>query len=62
MSKTACGSASAAARRPAHFVRLLGERVADGLDVVGVPTSERTEQLAREVGVPPDDARRDAGA
>jgi ribose 5-phosphate isomerase A len=33
------------------FVRLLGERVAAGLDVVGVPTSERTAALAREVGV-----------
>lgn len=35
----------------AWFVRLLGERVAAGLDVVGVPTSERTAALAREVGV-----------
>ncbi|HUG63491.1 MAG TPA: ribose-5-phosphate isomerase RpiA [Methylomirabilota bacterium] len=33
------------------FVRLLGEKVAAGLDVVGVPTSERTADLAREVGV-----------
>lgn len=36
----------------AHFVKLLGERVAGGLDVVGVPTSEATERLARECGVP----------
>lgn len=36
----------------AHFVRLLGERVKKGLDVRGVPTSEATERLAREVGVP----------
>jgi ribose 5-phosphate isomerase A len=36
----------------AHFVRLLGERVAAGLDVVGVPTSEATARLAREVGIP----------
>lgn len=36
----------------AHFVRLLGERVKKGLKVVGVPTSEATEKLAREVGVP----------
>ncbi len=35
-----------------HFVRLLGEKVRDGLKVVGVPTSERTAELAREVGVP----------
>jgi ribose 5-phosphate isomerase A len=34
------------------FVRLLGEKVAAGLDVVGVPTSERTAVLAREAGVP----------
>ena len=31
----------------AHFVRLLAERVRGGLDVVGVPTSERTARLAR---------------
>jgi len=41
------GSGSTAA----HFVRLLGARVAEGLDVVGVPTSAATERLAREVGV-----------
>jgi ribose 5-phosphate isomerase A len=35
----------------AWFVRLLGEKVAAGLDVVGVPSSERTAELAREVGV-----------
>ncbi len=34
------------------MVRLLGERVAAGLDVVGVPTSTGTADLAREVGVP----------
>lgn len=34
------------------FVRLLAERVAAGLEVVGVPTSEATAALAREVGVP----------
>jgi len=42
------GSGSTAA----HFVRLLGQRVAGGLDVAGVPTSETTAQLAREAGVP----------
>lgn len=36
----------------AHFVRLLGERVRDGLDVVGVPTSEATAALASAAGVP----------
>ena len=36
----------------AHFVRLLGERVKKGLKVRGVPTSEATDKLAREVGVP----------
>jgi ribose 5-phosphate isomerase A len=36
----------------AHFVRLLGARIAEGLDVVGVATSEVTAKLAREVGVP----------
>ena len=36
----------------AHFVRLLGERVRDGFDIVGVPTSEATAALARSAGVP----------
>jgi ribose 5-phosphate isomerase A len=36
----------------AHFVSLLGRRVADGLDVAGVPTSETTARLAREAGIP----------
>ncbi|MGI6869742.1 ribose-5-phosphate isomerase RpiA [Amycolatopsis sp. 3B14] len=34
------------------FVRALGKAVADGLDVVGVPTSTATRDLAMEVGVP----------
>jgi ribose 5-phosphate isomerase A len=34
------------------FVRALGARVAEGLDVRGVPTSVRTEALARELGIP----------
>jgi ribose 5-phosphate isomerase A len=42
------GSGSTAA----HFVRLLGGRVADGLRIVGVPTSRGTEALAKESGVP----------
>lgn len=34
-----------------EFVTLLGARVAQGLDVVGVPTSERTAALARSFGI-----------
>ncbi|GAA1198060.1 ribose-5-phosphate isomerase RpiA [Prauserella alba] len=34
------------------FVRKLGEAVAGGLDVIGVPTSTGTRDLALEVGVP----------
>ena len=36
----------------AAFVRALGRRVREGLRVRGVPTSEATARLAREVGVP----------
>lgn len=35
-----------------EFVRLLAERVATGLKVEGVPTSERTARLCLELGVP----------
>ncbi|MCF3642778.1 ribose-5-phosphate isomerase RpiA [Rhizobium sp. TRM95111] len=35
-----------------EFVRLLAEKVADGLKVQGVPTSERTARLCVELGVP----------
>ncbi len=34
-----------------HFVALLGERVRDGLDVVGVPTSEETARQAEALGI-----------
>jgi len=34
------------------FVRQLGERVRDGLTVKGIPTSQATADLAKEVGVP----------
>ena len=34
-----------------HFVELLGERVRSGLDVVGVPTSERTRAQAEALGI-----------
>lgn len=36
----------------AAFVGELGRRVADGLRVTGVPTSLRTERLARDLGIP----------
>jgi ribose 5-phosphate isomerase A len=36
----------------AKFIELLGRRVADGLDIVGVPTSEATRALAERHGVP----------
>ncbi|WNV09414.1 ribose-5-phosphate isomerase RpiA [Tardiphaga sp. 709] len=35
-----------------HFVELLGERVAGGLKVIGVPTSEATRADAERCGVP----------
>jgi len=35
-----------------HFVSLLAERVRSGLQVVGVPTSERTRAQAEQEGVP----------
>ena len=34
------------------FVRLLAEKVDAGLSIIGVPTSERTASLCRELGVP----------
>lgn len=42
------GSGSTAA----HFVAALGERVRDGLQVVGVPTSEATREQAQREGIP----------
>ncbi len=36
----------------AHVVRLLAERVRQGLRVTGIPTSARTRRLAEELGVP----------
>ena len=35
-----------------HFVELVGERVRNGLDIVGVPTSDATEADARRCGIP----------
>ncbi len=34
-----------------EFIRLLAKKVADGLTVIGVPTSERSAALCRELGV-----------
>ena len=34
------------------FVRALGQRVSEGLEIRGVPTSEKTEALARELKIP----------
>ncbi len=39
-------------RTAEHFLRLLAEKIRGGLAVVGVPTSERTANLARELGIP----------
>jgi len=36
----------------AHFIKLLGERVKNGLKVRGIPTSERSRQLAQSLGIP----------
>jgi ribose 5-phosphate isomerase A len=38
-------------RTAEQFVRLLGEKVRQGYDVVGVPTSERTAELAEAEGI-----------
>jgi len=38
-------------RTAEHFVRLLAARVRDGLEVVGVPTSQRTADLAKAEGI-----------
>jgi ribose 5-phosphate isomerase A len=35
-----------------EFVRLLANRVTNGLRITGVSTSERTEELCRTLGVP----------
>jgi ribose 5-phosphate isomerase A len=35
-----------------EFIRLLAKNVADGLSIVGVPTSERSAKLCQELGVP----------
>ena len=35
-----------------HVIRMLGQRVREGLAIRGVPTSERTRELARAEGIP----------
>ena len=35
-----------------HAVRGLGGRVASGLSIVGIPTSERVARMARDLGIP----------
>ena len=44
------------------FVRLLGDRVRSGLDIVGVPTSERTARLAESEKIPADHPRPQPGS
>jgi ribose 5-phosphate isomerase A len=39
-------------------IELIGQRVAQGLEVVGIPTSERTAALATKVGIPLTDFSR----
>ncbi|MGA8763288.1 MAG: ribose-5-phosphate isomerase RpiA [Candidatus Sulfotelmatobacter sp.] len=36
----------------AHFVRLLGEQVKNGLKIRGIPTSERSREQAASLGIP----------
>jgi ribose 5-phosphate isomerase A len=36
----------------AHFIQLLGERVKAGLKVRGIPTSVRSEAMAKSLGIP----------
>ncbi|MGE3807828.1 MAG: ribose-5-phosphate isomerase RpiA [Gemmataceae bacterium] len=39
-------------RAATAFIHALGERVKHGLKVKGVPTSERSDELARQLGIP----------
>jgi len=39
----------------AHAIRAIGQQVDAGLDIVGVPTSFQSRELAREVGIPLSD-------
>src|SRR5579859_1958670 len=35
-----------------HAIRFLSERVREGLKIVGIPTSQKTKQLAEQLGIP----------
>jgi ribose 5-phosphate isomerase A len=35
-----------------HAIRFLAERVREGLKIVGIPTSQKTKQLAEQLGIP----------
>jgi len=35
-----------------YAIRFLAERIAQGLKIVGIPTSQKTKQLAEELGIP----------
>lgn len=52
MSKTAMRLGIGTGSTAEEFVRLLAEKVAGGIKVQGVPTSERTARLCVELGVP----------
>ena len=39
-------------RAASMFIRALAQRVSEGLDVRGVPTSRKTEELAQELSIP----------
>ena len=41
-----------------EFIKLLGIAVADGLEIVGVPTSDRSAELCRELSIPLSDLSR----
>lgn len=36
----------------AHFIRLLGDRVQQGLKIRGIPTSDRSRKMSIELGIP----------
>jgi ribose 5-phosphate isomerase A len=36
----------------AHFIQLLGEQVKNGLHIRGIPTSDRSRELAHSLGIP----------
>lgn len=36
----------------AHFIKLLGEKVKNGLRIRGIPTSDRSHELAQGLGIP----------